>query len=604
MARIITLDQNTINMIAAGEVIERPASVVKELMENSIDSDAETITVSIKDGGRKSIKVTDNGSGMDQNDLSQAFESHSTSKLKSPSDLRNISTLGFRGEALASIAAVAQINAFSRTKGSIEGYSIEIVPGGKIHLRPCSCDYGTTIEVRDIFYKMPARRKFLKTANTEIRHISEHFIRIALANQNLALTLLHNGKEIYKLSAGETARQRIEKLFSSQIAENLILAQKYEKPSTAVLPSVKKNSFAITALLGHPDISRSNSKLQYTFLNGRFIRDKFITHAIKEAYRGCLQPNRFPVVFLFIRLPYDYYDVNVHPTKIEVRFYNSNLVHSQILATLRETLLKTNLDIKAIMPHNQFEQKSTPLMPHTERNYQIKQAIDDFFKKHRPADRQSQLDFHKKNTRQAISQQAHFQIPLEKEFIQIHNSFILAQSEDGFIIVDQHALHERILYEQLKKRINKGKLESQKLLIPESFEVKQTQIHLIEKYAELIEKLGIEVSPFGPKIYAIHAFPTILAKASPAEFFQDLLDLLLDSKGDQPDPQKLLDQVLNLAACKAAIKAGQKLNNTEIKQLLEDKEIVEHSSRCPHGRPSVIKFTIKELEKQFKRTGL
>ncbi|MHC4270787.1 MAG: DNA mismatch repair endonuclease MutL [Planctomycetota bacterium] len=600
MGIIVNLDQNTVNMIAAGEVIERPASVVKELVENSIDAGATRLNISIEDGGRKSITIVDNGCGMDADDLAAAFEPHATSKLKNASDLRHISTLGFRGEALASIASVAQVKAVSRMQDSIQADRLEIDCGSRKDIQPCSADYGTNIEIRDLFYKMPARRKFLKTANTEMGHITEQFIRTALANRNLDMTLRHNSKEIYNLSSGQKIHQRIAELFSMQIAENLFETESEEK------------GLKIYALLGRPEISRANNKLQYVFINGRFIRDKFISHAIKEAYRGHLEPGRFPIVFLFIEMPFEDYDVNVHPTKIEVRFFNANLVHSQILGVLREKLLSTNLDTQIKLSTNVRTQSETA----SERSQQITEAINEFFKKHKPVHEQDRFDFQSsKAPKQVRPEEAAKYKPVSsirvtdvdsgtsfhKKYIQIHDSFIVSQTEDGFIIVDQHALHERILYEQLKRRINKNKLESQKLLIPESFEVSDSDNRLINKNTEILERLGIEIVPFGPKAYAVQAFPSILSKVSPVDFMQDLIDLF-EGTGFKPDPQQMLDDVLNLAACKGAIKAGQKLTDKEIEQLLSDKESIEQASRCPHGRPSVIKFTVTELERQFKRT--
>jgi DNA mismatch repair protein MutL len=588
MGQIVVLDQNMINMIAAGEVIERPASVVKELVENGIDAGATKITVSVEDGGRKLISVTDNGCGMDGGDLACAFDSHTTSKIKTSKDLQSISTLGFRGEALASIASVAQVKAVSRTKDSPGANCIEIDCGNKSNVSPASGDYGTTIQVRDIFYKLPARRKFLKTANTEMEHIAEHFTRIALANNNLDMALFHNGKELYHLSGKQDIRQRITELLSPEFGDNLIETESSEK------------DLHLFALLGKPGISRTNSKFQYVFLNGRFIRDKFISHAIKEAYRGCIEPDRFPVVFLFIQMPCENYDVNVHPTKIEVRFYNTNLIHSQVLGALREKLLGTNLQTQAKLPPAESQQRKE-LSPSGYRSREIADAMAEFFKKHQPV--QTQQQFHPSPKKQFV--------PLhpptgqitesQKEFLQIHDSFIIAETDDGFIIVDQHALHERIIYEDLCRRIQKSSLESQKLLIPESLQLTNAQADTIKTNAELLEKLGIEIAPFGPKTYAIQAFPTLLAKVAPLDFVQDLIDLLTD-KGLGLNAEELLDEVLNMAACKAAIKAGQKLSNNEIEQLLADKDRVERSSRCPHGRPTVIKFTLAELEKQFKRT--
>ncbi len=599
MGQIQLLDQNMINMIAAGEVIERPASVVKELMENSIDTGATRITVSIEDGGKKLISVTDNGRGMDGEDLARAFEPHTTSKIRISSDLQGISTLGFRGEALASIASIAQVKAVSRpvlersegTKNSTEANCIEIDCGDKSGVGPCSGDFGTTIQIRDIFYKLPARRKFLRTTNTEMGHITEQFTRIALANDNLDLTLIHNNRELYRLTHNQNLLQRIAELFptlQTENSEDLIEAISSEK------------GLNVFAFLGKPDISRTSNKFQYVFLNGRFIRDKFISHAIKEAYRGLLEPNRFPVVFLFIQMPCEDYDVNVHPTKIEVRFYNANLVHSQILGVLRERLLGTNLEIHAKLPVTKH-QKGISSSSSFVRDQKIADAMAEFLKKHRPSQTQQRLGFHSTPAARMHEAPQETSIQYDRKFLQIHDSFIVAQTEDGFIIIDQHALHERIIYEDLCKRIRKSKLQSQKLLIPESFEVTVSGADALKTNAELIEKLGIELVPFGPKTMAIQAFPSLLSKVTPVDFVQDLIDLL-DRKDAGLDAERLLKEVLNMAACKAAIKAGQKLTDSEIEQLLADKLETDSASRCPHGRPTTIKFSITDLQKQFKRT--
>jgi DNA mismatch repair protein MutL len=593
-----------INMIAAGEVIERPASVVKELMENSIDAGATKIIVSIEDGGRKLISITDNGCGMDAEDLTNAFEPHTTSKIKTSQDLHGISTLGFRGEALASIASIAQVRATSRIQNATSANCIEINCGDKGSVSPCSGDYGTTIQVRDIFYKLPARRKFLRTANTEMGHITEQFTRIALANMNLDLTLIHNGKELYRLSDKDSLRQRITELFpipSENNSINLIETNSNEK------------GLNIFALIGTPNISRTSNKFQYVFLNGRFIRDKFISHAIKEAYRSLLEPNRFPIVFLFIQMPYEDYDVNVHPTKSEVRFYNANLVHSQILGALREKLLGTDLQTHAKIPAPESFNQQGSGARRNNRNQAITDAMADFFKKHRPVQTQQQFSHTSKQSLVALrppteqrterhAVQAVPEVHTEQwKFLQVHDSFIIVQTDDGFAIIDQHALHERLIYEDLCRRIRTSKLESQKLLIPESFEISDSDAEVLKNNTELLEKLGIEVVPFGPKTMAIQSFPTILAKADPLDFVRDLIDLL-EGIAPESDSERLLNDVLNMAACKAAIKAGQKLTDSEIEQLLTDKEKTTSSSYCPHGRPTTITFSISDLEKLFKRT--
>jgi len=620
MGRIKVLDRNMINMIAAGEVIERPASIVKELMENSIDAGAKKIDVYVEDGGRKLISITDNGCGMDAKDIELAFEPHSTSKILNSSDLGRISTLGFRGEALASIASVAQVKAVSRTADSNEAMRIEIDCGEKISSSPASADVGTCLQVRDLFYKLPARRKFLRTANTEMGHISETFTRIALANPHLALTLKHNTRQVYDLSSNEPFKTRIGRLFSTDIASNLIETQSQEKDIT------------IQAFLGMPSIARTNSKFQYCFLNGRYIRDKFITHAIKEAYRGHIETNRYPVVFVFIDMPYEDYDVNVHPTKIEVRFYNSNLLYSQILGVIREKLLSTDMDISAKLPNASDGLGKTG----------ITEAMDDFLRKYRPGGSQRQLGFGPSTGTKGYSGQSEnqgssgiassddignnvkgfgqFDIPehvsnyqTQKNrdnvpdvsagisYLQIHDSYIVTETQEGFVIIDQHALHERILYEKLRQRVGTGNLESQKLLIPESLEVTEAQSAAIEENSELLQKLGVEVVPFGPRTLAIQSFPMLLLKADPVEVVSNLMDMLTD-RDLAVDPERLLDEILNMAACKAAIKAGQRLSQAEISHLLSDKDITDYSSRCPHGRPTTIRFSISQLEKQFKRT--
>jgi DNA mismatch repair protein MutL len=600
MGRIKILDQNTVNMIAAGEVIERPASVVKELVENSIDAGATEINVYAEDGGIKLIRVVDNGCGMDGEDLALAFEPHATSKLKTSADLLNISTMGFRGEALASIAAVAKVTVISRCIDSIEAARYEIDCGVKDDVRPCSGDTGTTIEVRNLFYKMPARKKFLRTANTEMTHIIEQFTRIALAHTNISMTLFHNDRELYRLPVGEGARERIGSLFSADLAQSLL-----------ELHSTERN-LKLSALLCRPQTGRANAKFQYFFLNGRYIRDKFLAAAVREAYRGLIEPDKYPMVFLFLQMPPQNFDVNVHPTKIEVRFDDSNLVYSQILALVREKLLSIDLDVQAKLP-------KSGQMPASQESQDIKQSITgamvEFFSQNRQGEApQKHFDFSKiakKSDFAAVEQRDRFYeknalqtAPAPQQYLQIHDSYIIAQTEDGFLIVDQHALHERIIYEDLCRRLasdSAARLESQKLLIPESFELTPAQVQILEANKDLLERLGIELEPFGPGIWAVQSFSSLLSGVKPVEFLIDMLDVLADSAG-KIDSERLLHKILDLAACKAAVKAGQKLNPAEIDKLLSDKNAIERVSRCPHGRPTAIKFSLAELEKQFKRT--
>lgn len=630
MGRISVLDENMINMIAAGEVIERPASVVKELMENSIDAGAKKITVRIEDGGRKLISITDDGCGMDADDLAVAFEPHATSKLKTKDDLLGISTMGFRGEALASIGSVAQVEVISRTADSDSAHTIKIDCGKKQPVKPASAAPGTRIDVHNLFYKLPARQKFLKTRNTEMSHITEQFSRIALAARDLDLTLIHNDRQVYRLKSGQGIRTRICELLSRDIGEDLIEASSNEK------------GINIYALLGRPGSGKSSAKYQYVFLNGRYIRDRFIMHALKEGYRGQVDPQKYPPVFLFLEMDPDQFDVNVHPTKIEVRFDNSNLVHSQVLAVIREKLLGTNLDINASLPsrkpyppysrpqeqtsdsENQHEYDELTGMDKNARRQRIKKAMDHFFKD--SADNtQKRFDFkpggkppHHASPAQRSQQQAYTKSPSsgfeeinipdarmsDNEFgrtIQVHDSYIITETSDGFDIIDQHALHERILFERLTEKLASGSLASQSLLIPETFEVTEPRRRQIEQNTELFRKLGITIEPFGPKTYAIQAFPVLLKKADPAEFVTELLDVL-EEAGPNTGPDKILEDIIAMASCKAAVKANHKLKPEEIRELLSEKHKIDRSSSCPHGRPTTIKFTVKQLDKQFKRT--
>lgn len=610
MSKIAVLDDNMINMIAAGEVIERPGSVVKELLENSIDAGASHISVEVEDGGRALIRVIDDGGGMDAEDLALAFEPHATSKVRTGADLAAIRTMGFRGEALASVGSVAKVALTSRVPGSISAHRIEIDCGQKSEVRPCGGDIGTCVEVRNLFYKLPARRKFLRTANTEMSHINEHFTRIALACDDLDLTLAHNGRQSYRLLSGEGVRRRVAVLFGQALAEDLIETSRAER------------GMQIRAFLAKPSAARASGSYQYLFLNGRFIRDKFILHAVKEAYRGLLEPNRYPVVFLFVRMPPEDFDINVHPTKVEVRFDNANLVHSEVLSVLRDKLLSANLDVNGTFPADRpraFDSPDVPDSPRqAARKQRIEQAMSDFFDKPASGHRQTTFTFRPDRAGGPISMPKTISSPLPdlpsfdaaaaehlstaKNFLQVHNSYILMQSEEGFAVIDQHALHERILYEQMCRRLREGSLPAQRLLMPHAFEVTGAQHQAFERHTELFVKMGMELEPFGPGVLALHSFPSLLDRTDPVEFAKEMLDKLADESA-QTDPERLLHEILDMAACKAAIKAGQPLTEEEMTQLLKDRDIVQRTSRCPHGRPTTITFSLKELEKQFKRTG-
>jgi len=640
MAKINVLSQHLVNKIAAGEVVERPASVLKELLENSLDAHSTQINVEIEEGGKKMIRVSDNGSGMTGEDLALAFTPHATSKISSEDDLHAISTLGFRGEALPSIASVSQVEVISRPADAIEGSKLEISGGQAQPVVPAAASPGTNITVRNLFFNTPARRKFLRTTNTEMGHVTEQFTRIALASLPTQFSLTHNGRTMYDLPAQQSLPERISSLFSTELAENLVSVKRHDR------------DIKISGQVARPVFSRANAQWQYVFLNGRYIRDRFIGHALREAYRGMLEINRQPIVFLFLEIDPHSVDVNVHPTKMEVRFANSNAVHSQVLAAIRDRLLSTDLsvplDSKTLKEDTSSvggREPATNLSPEEQSQHQqrVRQAMADFFKKSIPQNHSTpperfsspssapsasapqpsssapsiknhpvdSLSSHRDHPSPAAAAPTSSIEPDQTDrnsngrdfgpFLQIHDSYLVMQNKDGLLIIDQHALHERILYEKLNQQLQNGPLESQRSLIPEVIDVTPAQMAVIENESATLAELGILVEPFGPRSIAVQGFPVLLDKASPTALVSDLLDVFTTRAGSV-SREELMHHVLDMMACKAAVKAGDHLNETEIKALVSQRHLVERSDNCPHGRPTTIRLSLSDLEKQFKRT--
>jgi DNA mismatch repair protein MutL len=612
-----------VNKIAAGEVIERPASLVKELVENALDAEATRIDVAIEDGGRKLVAVTDNGCGMGPGDLALAFAPHATSKIATEEDLYDIGTMGFRGEALASVASVSHAHIRSTLRKpdgptATEGYEIEAAGETLGPVRPCPAAAGTTVTVRDLFFNTPARRKFLRTANTELGHVGEQVARLALPHPQVAFTLSHNGRTVTDLPATDSTLQRARDLFGDELADGLL-------PIAARSGPVK-----IAGLIAAPAAARSSSRWQYFFLNGRYIRDRTLAHALREAYRGLADPNRWPAALIFITLDPREVDVNVHPTKIEVRFRDGQLVYGELLAALRETLNRSDLTPAAALP---------PAAPPREekdaeqRRESIRSALADFFRSaappqprldfppssYQPEERQSQETFAAEasiahpgamgqaepaiaeapaTTKQPLTVAA----ALPEWAIQVHNTYIVAACADGLLIVDQHALHERLIYNDLRRRVVEANLASQRMLIPPVLKVTTAEADVLGRSGELLGRVGIEAAPFGPDTWAVQRFPSLLAGrgVNAAAFLRELLDKLTDDEATSSE--RLLEEVLEMLACKAAVKAGQSLTASEMQALLARREESEQASSCPHGRPTTIKLSLRELEKQFKRT--
>ncbi len=622
MAAIHVLSEHLVNQIAAGEVIERPASVVKELLENAIDAQATRVVLELEEAGKKLIRASDDGLGIAAADVALALASHTTSKIATSEDLEGITTLGFRGEALASIASVADVRLASRTADALEATEVT-ASGGKVEpSRPTSGPVGTSIEVRNLFRYVPARRKFLKTDGTEMGHITEQAARVALAYPAVHLAVTHNGRSVYELPPTDSVRSRIGAFFGADLAEALIEVASAEPAGR------------LWGLVGPPQVARSTTAMQYLFINGRYVRDRGLLHALREAYRGLLEGYRQPVAFLFLTVPPDRVDVNVHPTKIEVRLRDAHLLYGQVLATVREKLLGPGLTPHLLPPGPgpAFDAPAAEATPDGlpspesgERDERVRQAVADFLRQP-PAPAQHRLGLTgRTDTSRPAGQTPDASTPTSRGFgpgaaapspasppaegddapppgraIQIHNTYLVAETPDGILIVDQHALHERVLFEEIVRRMEAGPLESQRMLMPVTLSLSDREMAAVEQQTEALARLGIEVAPMGPRDVGIQAFPLLLEHGDPEGTLRDFLAWVL-SVDSPPTARQVLEQLAHVAACRAAVKAGDPLKTEEIAALLAHREAAQMAATCPHGRPTALILRRSDLEKQFGR---
>jgi len=599
VSKIHVLPQTVVTKIAAGEVIERPASVLKELIENSIDAGATHIEIQLEDAGKKLIRVSDNGVGMDSDDLQIAFLSHATSKLQSEEDLFSINTLGFRGEALPSIGSISHTRVISRTKDALIGSEIQIEGGTLSKVKEKGASEGTQIDVRNLFYNTPVRRKFLKSTQTEMAHISEMVTRFALAYPNIHFNTIHNGKNVLTLPTAKDLKERITTIFGKEIGENLITI------------NLKESDISIYGYILPPTHNRPNTKMQFIFLNGRYIRDNIIFHAINSAYKNLLMSRRSPIVFLLLQIDSSEVDVNVHPTKIEVRFKNSGPIHDQLYATIHSALMKTETHstFQITSQHNQPD-RTLPSKTITknisvesfeaqhrhedgvslnEKKESVMKSMSDFFSK--SLDNETP---HYKNEKKEVSLSSSESERLFKQenkltsYIQIHNSYIVEETAEGLNIIDQHALHEIILYHEIWEQIKSSKLAIQKLLIPELIELTPCDFVTIMDLRNEFDTLGIEIEEFGKSTIAIRTHPQILKNLDFHALIQSVLEEI-DSDELKSETDNILSKIVQLMACKGAVKAGQHLAAQEIQSLLEQRQSNITTSFCPHGRPTALK---------------
>jgi DNA mismatch repair protein MutL len=584
MPRIRQLPSSVVTKIAAGEVIERPASVVKELLENSIDAGSTRIDVEIDQGGVERIAVYDDGCGIVPDDLPLALASHATSKLRDADDLFRIGTLGFRGEALASVGGVAHVCIQSRSKGAEQGAELRCVGGDLSPVKPWNGMPGTRIEVKHLFYNTPVRKKFLKATSTEVGHITEAFTRLALAYPALHFSLKSNGKLLFDLPATESLADRLQLFFGPDVRSAL-----YE---------VKRDHGAVRlhGFIANPACDRGNARMQYLFLNGRWFRDRSLGHAIQEGYRGLLMTGRYAVAFLFIELPADAVDVNVHPTKAEVRFRDGSALFHLVLSAIRSRLNEANLVPRLELPAQPFANADFGM-----RNAKFQPANDSL---NFPAPTPPPFDgsaFTASTPVQppeAPAPHSAFRVP--HSALQIHDSYLVLETPDGMLVIDQHALHERILFEQFKKRLREGPIERQRLLIPEPVDLTaENAARALEARAELAE-LGLEIDGFGGSTVVVHSYPTLLSKLTPAAILREAVDFLA-AQDRVPPREVLLNELMSMMACKAAVKAGDRLTPEQIAALLEQRHLARDTHHCPHGRPTSLIFSRKELDRQFGR---
>lgn len=621
MSTIQLLPDLLINQIAAGEVIERPASALKELMENSLDADATEIDVQLEGGGIQLLRVRDNGRGIAPNELALALQRHATSKISSLDDLQRVASMGFRGEALASMAAVAQITLISRHVSATHAWKIETSDGVQSTAAPATHPQGTSVEMRELYFNTPARRKFLKTENTEFAYCEETFKRIALSRPDVAFSLQHRGKQVWKLPAihGEDALQkRITAILGTEFSQGAVTI---ESNVAGTHPTARLSLSGMATL---PAYSRASRDSQYLFLNGRFIRDKVIAHAIRQSYQDILHHQRHPAFVLFLEMPPEQVDVNVHPAKSEVRFRESQAVHQFIFHTLQQALAAPTAgggDLKTAPAASAFSSpklaQPSPFMQQPMRLYNAAQPVAFYIA---PSWGDVMFGNSKNNSSSTQQQNAALTDPVFANFTdaapqgdnetgvpplglalaQLGGIYILAQNQHGLVVVDIHAAHERIVYEKLKLALDEHHIPSQPLLIPVTFHADTLDIASAEEEHATLTTLGFDIAPLSPTTLAVRAMPAMLKQSQAEAAARDVLHELREFGATRALTERR-NEMLSTLACHAAVRANQSLSITEMNHILREMERTERSGQCNHGRPTWFQVTITELDTMFMR---
>lgn len=595
--RIRYLPETLINQIAAGEVIERPAAAIKELVENALDAGASEISITVRGGGKSLIVIEDNGSGMSQEELAAAIDRHATSKLPGD-DLLDIKHLGFRGEALASIAAVAKLS-ISTSQDGQEGWQIRVEGGRKAPITPAAQTKGTRIEVRDLFYATPARLKFMKSERAEFIAIKEIIQRIAMAYPRVRFTLTHDEKTALLLPAEQDPKARLAKIMGTEFFDN------------AMEIASEREGIALSGFAGLPTLHRKTAQHQYLYVNGRPVRDKLLQGCVRAAYMDVLARDRHPLLALFLQLPSEQVDMNVHPAKTEVRFQDPGLVRGLIISALKHALHEngqsasssvSNATLGSFQPANHpapslpLHRGSHAAVPKYYAQHQgMQDSYAQSFEAYQPSARTETMP-------EAAEEQSLESHPLGAARAQIHENYIITQTEEGMVIVDQHAAHERLVYEKFKAQIASTGIERQGLLAPDIVTLEASDAQHVLAHAEELAKLGLELEPFGVDAVAVQAVPALLSgRVDTRTLVQDIADELAEN-GQSDSMEERINHVLSTMACHGSVRSGRRMNAQEMNALLRQMEDTPYSAQCNHGRPTYVNLQLSDIERLFGRS--
>ena len=592
MKNINILDSNTIDKIAAGEVVERPSAVVKELVENSIDANADAVTIEIKDGGISFIRITDNGGGIDRSQVKKAFMRHATSKIKSVEDLISVTSLGFRGEALSSISAVGKVEFLTKTKTDFIGTRYVVEGGRECVFEDAGIPDGTTIIVRDLFFNVPARKKFLKSPSSEGNNITELIEHMILSHPNISFKYIYNGNVKLQSSGKNDIKSCIYNVYGRDIANGLIEVKSI------------RDDISIHGFIGKPELARATRNFEIYFVNNRFIKSTLIDRALEEAYKDYLMLHKYPTVFLYFEIPSHLIDVNVHPTKREIRFFEGEALKCYIVDVIKNALINKELIKEIVEEHHEkpsVKESEINKEPFETINHIIESSYNNYYSSEIEKEDES-TDINDKNEQltlfddKFISEES---IKKHRTIGQLFNTYWLIEFENKLFIVDQHAAHEKVNYERLIKKLRNNENCSQNIYPPIVVSLSNAEAQYVTKYNENFLNVGFTIEHFGGLDYTISTVPMELLSQNPADYFHEMLDELMEGKNSKET--ETVNLKIATMACKASVKGNMHLSVFEADKLISELLTLENPYNCPHGRPTIISFSKYEIEKMFKR---